>query len=317
MNVGALALSVWTAVGCVSAPPRPVTPVTRTTPTGAVTNHVIVVSIDGLRPDAIDAAGATTLQRLMRSGSYTLKATTIDLSKTLPSHTSMLTGELAEQHGIMWNTDETDTHGTIEIPTVFGIARGRGFHTAAFFSKAKFNHLEVAGTLDHSQAPNGRKAWSANKTVTDVERYLATARPNLLFVHIGEPDYAGHRLGWMSWWYARAVRKADAAVERLMVAADRAYGADNYTLIITADHGGHGRSHGSEVREDVTIPWIAFGRGVRAGTELRAGVRTVDTAATMLWLLGVAPPTPLAGVPIRDAFTDAARAVADAVPLPR
>ena len=296
--------------GCVQ-PPFTMAPVTRGTPDGAVTNHVIVVSVDGLRPDAIARFGAVTIQRLMRTGSYTLDARTITLSKTLPSHTSMLTGELAEEHGIVWNTDETDTHGTIQIPTVFSIARQHGFHTAAFFSKGKFNHLESEGTLDHSQAPNGRERWSAGRTVRDVEQYLVTQRPNLLFIHIGEPDYAGHVLGWMSWWYGRAVRSADAAVSRILAAADRAYGAGSYTLILTSDHGGHGRTHGTDAAEDVTIPWIAQGRGVREGTTLPSGVRTVDTAATVLWLLGLAPTTEWTGVPVRAAFTDAAQATAD------
>ena len=296
--------------GCVQRP-FTMSPVTRSTPNGAVTDHVIVVSVDGLRPDAIARFGATTIERLMHAGSYTLDARTVTLSKTLPSHTSMLTGELVDEHGIVWNSDETDTRGTVEIPTVFGIARQHGFHTAAFFSKAKFNHLEVEGTLDHSQAPDGRRPWSADRTLTDVERYLVTQRPNLLFVHIGEPDYAGHQLGWMSWWYGRAVRTADAAVGRLVVAADRAYGAGRYTLILTADHGGHDRTHGSEAAEDVTIPWIANGRGVEGGTTLPAGIRTVDTAATVLWLLGLEPTTQWTGMPVRAAFTNAARAMAD------
>lgn len=299
-----------TMVGCVQRS-YAVSPVTRAAPDGAVTSHVVVVSVDGLRPDAIARFGAATMQRLIRDGSATLDARTIALSRTLPSHTSMLTGVLPDKHGVVWNDDERETRGTIAVPTVFGIAHARGFHTAAFFSKAKLHYLEAEGTLDHGQAPGGRRPWSADRTAGDVERYLATQRPNLLFVHLGEPDHAGHLSGWMSWWYARAVRTADAAVRRIVAASDRAYGAGNYTLILTADHGGHGRTHGSEALADVTIPWIAYGRGVRAGTTLPAGIRTVDTASTVLWLLGVAPPADWTGQPVRVAFTAAARAAAD------
>src|SRR6188768_2209425 len=60
---------------------------TRPLPVQGLTRNVVVVSIDGLRPDAIEAAGASTLGRLMREGSYTLSASTIQPSKTLPSHT--------------------------------------------------------------------------------------------------------------------------------------------------------------------------------------------------------------------------------------
>jgi len=45
--------------------------------------------------------------------------------------------------------------------------------------------------------------------------------------------------------------------------------------------------HGSTDSLDVTIPWIAWGKGVEAGVVLEPGVRTMDTAATALWLLGV------------------------------
>ena len=46
-------------------------------PLGSITRNVLVISVDGLRPDAIAAYSTPTLQRLMREGSYTLSATTI------------------------------------------------------------------------------------------------------------------------------------------------------------------------------------------------------------------------------------------------
>jgi arylsulfatase A-like enzyme len=254
---------------------------------GLTTDHVVVISIDGLRPDAIAKFRATTLQRLMREGSYTLAARTIMPSRTLPSHTSMLTGEEPEKHGITWNSNETDDHGVVAVPTVFAKAHEAGFQTAAFFSKGKFNHLEVPNTLDHAEAPQGDDKWSADRTVGNVERYLEKASPNLLFVHIGEPDYAGHRFSWMSTFYGSAVRKADQAVARVLAASDRSFGAGKYTVIVTADHGGHGWDHGSDDARDVTIPWISWGEGVRRGAPLGDKVRTMDTAVTALWLLGL------------------------------
>ena len=254
---------------------------------GAVTDHVIVISIDGLRPDAIAEFRASNLQRLMREGSYTLAARTIDASFTLPSHTSMLTGEGPENHGITWNTNETDDHGHVAVPTVFARAHEHGFTTAAFFSKGKFDHLDVPHTLDHAELPEGDSRWSAARTVENVTEYLRTDRPNLMFVHIGEPDYAGHTFTWMSTFYGRAVRRADQAVGRVLAQADRAFGRGNYTVIVTADHGGHGWGHGSADARDTTIPWIAWGKGVRGGTRLGAGIRTMDTATTAAWLLGL------------------------------
>ena len=279
---------------------------------GAVSDHIVVISVDGLRPDAIERFEAKTIAKLLRRGSATLEAQTILPSKTLPSHTSMLTGEDVDEHGIAWNTNETRDHGHVAVPTVFALARAHGFQTAAFFSKGKFNHLEVPGSLDYSQAPDGDGKWTAERTARDVDHYLERERPNLLFVHFGEPDYAGHKFGWMSWFYGRGVRAADAGVQRVLAAADRAFGAGNYPVILTADHGGHGFTHGSKDRRDTTIPWITWGKGVQESTRVTDAVRTMDTAGTALWLLGVAAPEGLAGSPVRAAYSADAQLMADA-----
>lgn len=278
---------------------------------GAVTDHVIVISVDGLRPDAIVRFGATNLLRLQSQGAFTAEAQTILPSKTLPSHTSMLTGVTPELHGIIWNRDRTGELGVVQVQTVFEVVKTAGYSTAAFFSKSKFRHLQKPGTLDYSQAPRGSQTWMATRTVGDAINYLHHRRPNLLFVHIGEADYAGHAVGWMSFAYGWAVRRADGAVGALLKAADGALGAGNYTVIVTADHGGHGRDHGSDDPQDTTIPWIIWGKGVAPNAELPS-IKTVDTSATVLWLLGVREPASWQGNAVVPAFTEAARDAAEA-----
>jgi len=278
--------------------------------------HVVLISIDGLRPDAIDTFGATTIQRLAREGRYTYEATTILPSKTLPSHTSMLTGFEPERHGVLWNTGATARDTDVGRSTIFAQARRQGYVTAAFFSKSKFHTLQARGTLDYTQAPGGWFGrWDDERTATDVETYLSRARPHLLFVHLGGPDRAGHADGWMSPAYGRAVAVSDAVVARLVTAASQAFGPDGFTLILTADHGGHGRDHGSDDPRDVTIPWVAWGRFVDgSGTLTDRQVHTTDTAATVLWLLRVAPPAGATGRPVTGAFSAGAGGRDETVP---
>ena len=195
-------------------------------PRASLSRNVVVISVDGLRPDAIDEYGAPTLQRLMREGSYSLAASTIFPSKTLPSHTSMLTGQPPERHGVLWNTGATARTSSIDLPNVFSVARAHGYSTAAFFSKAKFQPLQVRNTLDYSQAPGGWfNKWSSARTVADVSDLSDTAKPNLLFVHLADPDGAGHRAGWMTEEYGRAVLAADTAVQQIIELSERTYGA--------------------------------------------------------------------------------------------
>ena len=276
---------------------------------GRMADHVLVISIDGLRPDAIQRFNAFTILRLMREGSYALTAQTILPSKTLPSHISMLTGVDAEAHGITWNDERVDDHGHVDVPTVFGLAKADGFRTAAFFSKTKFHHLEAPNTIDYVRSPRGGIfdfRWDATRTVKEFGRHLSSGAeaPNLMFVHIGEPDYAGHVFGWMGRAYGNAVRAADQAVAQLLDATEDRFGRGNFTVILTADHGGHDRNHGSEDPRDTTIPWIVWGKGVAAGVELPAGIRTMDTAATALWLLGVDAPPAWVGTARVKAFDD-------------
>ncbi|MEX2570167.1 MAG: ectonucleotide pyrophosphatase/phosphodiesterase [Gemmatimonadota bacterium] len=273
--------------------------------TERVTDHVIIISIDGLRPDAIERFGARTLQRLIRDGSHTLTARTITPSRTLPSHASMITGVEPADHGITWNDNQVAEHGLVKVPTIFSLARERGYHTAAFFSKGKFAHLLLPGSVDHAFLPRGDGKWLGGKVADAARSYLESERPNLLFVHFAEPDYAGHLLGWMSSPYGWAVRRADQAVGSILESAEKAFGNGNYTVIVTADHGGHGRTHGSTAESDMQIPWIVWGRGVRGGAVVAGPVDTTDTAATALWLLGVAEPASYSGRAVGSAFENA------------
>ena len=66
-------------------------------------------------------------------------------SSTLPSHTSMLSGEPPEQHHVTWNNVVTAEKDVVDFSTVFSVARAHGYRTAAFFSKAKFSPLQRPG----------------------------------------------------------------------------------------------------------------------------------------------------------------------------
>lgn len=269
-------------------------------PSPSVRPAVVIVSIDGLRADAIASTSTPHLSALLREGAYSLKARTITPSHTLPSHTSMLTGVPPSTHGIDWNTDRTAERGLVGVPTVFSVAKEAGLRTAAFFGKAKLRHLVLPGSLDAYSVPRFEATIALAPDITPrVERHLRHARPDLLFVHLSDPDVMGHAFGWNTVAYRWGVRRADAAVGRLRRALRRAYG-DDVVLIVTADHGGEGRRHGLNRPGDETIPWIAAGPGVIPG-EIAAEIRTFDTAATALALLGVPVPAGWSGRPVAAA----------------
>jgi len=126
---------------------------------------------------------------------------------------------------------------------------------------------------------------------------LLGARADLIFIHLPDVDLVGHASKWMSPEYLTAVRRADAAVGRILSTLS----ADT-TVIVTADHGGHPEGHGSDSPQDTTIPWVIAGPSVAKGRALAAGIRTVDTAATAAFVLGTALQPDAAGRPIYEAF---------------
>ena len=63
---------------------------------------------------------------------------------------------------------------------------------------------------------------------------------------------------------------------------------DEYSVIVTADHGGHDRCHGTDLPEDMTIPMIFHGKAFKAATEL-CGVSILDIAPTIADIMNVAP----------------------------
>ncbi|HEX6240460.1 MAG TPA: sulfatase-like hydrolase/transferase, partial [Polyangiales bacterium] len=117
-------------------------------------------------------------------------------------------------------------------------------------------------------------------------------------------DSAGHRSGWMTDAYLEAVHTADRCLDRVIHIIAEGPDADRTLLLVTADHGGHKRSHGTGLDVDQRIPWFAWGAGVRRGRFSRP-VNTIDTAATVLTALGLALPDGIHGQPIADAFTSA------------
>src|SRR5262245_8132085 len=67
--------------------------------------HVLIISIDGMRPDLLLRGDTPRIHSLLQTGSFTMWARTVPASTTLPAHVSMLTGVPPEVHGVQWNAD--------------------------------------------------------------------------------------------------------------------------------------------------------------------------------------------------------------------
>lgn len=290
---GALALALAAlASACGSGPTEP-SAVAAAKPTPAPTplpRRVAIISVDGLRPDAVTLANAPNIIALVQRGAYTFTAQTIYPSTTLPGHVSMLTGVEPTVHGVTFD-DYRDTF-QLQTPTALSLAHAAGLRAVMVVGKDKLRQLAVAGSLDaFAEATRGDE-----DVVNEAVALLPTGF-DLLFVHLPQVDQVGHYSGWMTAEYLAQVQASDAAVGRLVGQLPA-----GTTVILTADHGGRLKNHGSKDPYDMTIPWIVAGPRVVHPGLLSQPVHTLDTTPTALKLLGVACPANVTGKPVSEAF---------------
>ena len=280
--------------------------------------HVFIISLDGGKPDVIQKSQMPALKQLVAEGAYTWGAQTIFPSSTLPSHTSMLTGVQPAKHLVNWNSYKPEA-GLVKVPTVFSLAKSAGLTTAMFVGKEKFKHLLLPGSVDEfgynrkvsgevTKMMEGEKKPSKEGTVmtktvaADAVAYIEAKKPNLCFIHFTDTDSTGHKFGWGSPEQIKAFGDEDTGIGAVLSAIRKAGLAESSVVIVTADHGGHAKTHGLNIPDDMTVPWIAWGKDVKKHFTITAPVLTCDTTATALWLLDVPRPADLDGKPVTSAF---------------
>jgi arylsulfatase A-like enzyme len=257
--------------------------------------RVVIFAVDGLRPDAILPAPMTNLVTLMQGGAYSLGAQTVFPSVTMPAFSSMLSGLCPSKHGVDWN-DYLPEKGYAKGVDLFDLAHAAGLRTDMYVGKRKLVQVVEPASLDHFDTVDHQDALT-------MERLLANFPQDfgVLFIHLGETDDVGHAYGWLSIQQIDVIRRADAALGQLLAELDARDLRGETLIIVSSDHGGYGQGHGTRIREDMTIPWIAAGPGIQPKV-LTTPIHIMDTAATAAFALGLPIPPEWDGVPVYEAF---------------
>src|SRR5688572_15262281 len=269
------------------------------TPLPTVT-RVFIVTFDGLRPDAIQAAEMINVMSFMQSGAYTLTAQTIFPSLTLPSHSSMFVGTCPAKHIVRWN-DWVPENGYALGIDVFDIAHNAGLKTIFVAGKEKLRHVTEPSSLDFFGFVdvNDKEDDPISLETMAIEEIRKDF--DLMFMHFPDGDTAGHEYGWMTKQQLAAYKRDDEAFGLLLEVMKSRDLYKGTLFIITADHGGHDSTHGTDSPEDMTIPWIISGPGI-IQKELQTQIYTMDTAATIAFALGLPMPPEWDGIPVYEAF---------------
>ncbi len=278
---------------------------------------VVLISIDTLRADRLPIYGYTqghtpALDRFAGE-SVVFDRAYAHAPQTLPSHASMLTGQLPFTHGVRDNLGFTLGEAAQTLPERLKAA---GFATAGFVSSyvlrpdtgiaQGFDTYDAQLPAAASDRSPGQVQRPGTETLAATLRWLESAPSSRAFVffHIYEPHkpYAPPPEFRTGDPYDGEVSASDQIVGRLLDTLRDKGWYDDATIIITADHGEGLGDHGEEEHglflydEVIRVPLlIKQPRGERAGTRVTAPVQHVDLVPTLLSANGLPLPHDLAG----------------------
>ena len=272
----------------------------------AAPQYVIAISVDGMGSNYVTpllTPGANQLTNFLRfqnEGAGTLNARDdLNAAITLPEHTTMITSRgVSGAAGHNWTSNVDPLPGqTIAsnkgsyVASVFDVVHDNAMRTGIWAGKSKFSLFQTSysittGALDTTGADNGRDkidydnvpavgttAPSAATLASDFTTQM-TANPfNFAFVHFQDPDATGHNSGWSTdrtSAFATTLKAVDTQIGNILkMVHDSPTLNGNTTIILTADHGGHDKTHGITTNPlDYTIPFYVWGAGVTAGSDL-------------------------------------------------
>lgn len=242
-----LVLSAVATTSCTVAPP----PIATAAPVEARAPVTILISIDGLRPDAlqrgltphIDALAASGVSAVMRPAFPT---------KTFPNHYTLVTGLRPDRHGIVDNYFEdprrpgqqfvykdaqasADPFWWDEAEPLWVTAERAGVRTGTMFWPGSEKAIRGVRPSDWQRFDENISNAQRVETVVDWMRRPAAKRPRLVTLYFEAVDVASHNGGPGSALEAETVREVDGRIGTLI--GELATLRQPANIVVVSDHG--------------------------------------------------------------------------------
>ena len=251
-------------------------------------DKVLVIGVDGMRPDALQKAATPNIDTLIAEGAYSFGTRTGKYTVSGPGWSNILTGVWEEKHGVKDNSFKGANYGL--YPTFF--TRVEDFkpdsNTQVIASLDWFEKWMLPKADERIYHPFDQEG---DKRVAKTgSQLLSQQNVDLMFVYFMGVDEAGHGYGFDPAvpQYITEIEKVDEYVGILIDAMKRRpeYNQERWLTILTSDHGGKGKEHGGVGEEAMKVPLIMHGPAVQKG-ELVPVPRQVDIAPTVLTYFGI------------------------------
>ncbi len=259
---------------------------------------VLVIGIDGVRPDVLARLETPNIDALIADGCYSGRVTTRAQTISGPAWSSILTGVWPDKHKVVSNDLSTNEYGwypdfltrlemvdpefstfaVVDWPPLGVRASGGPMISDSVDAKLNFDGDLQGYPLADSQS------------VSAAVRFIRNQDPDAMFVYIGNPDVAAHEHGGLSEEYYSSIRIADDQVGALMRALRqrlRTHRNEDWLILVTTDHGHRDEGgHGGTSLEERTVFYLASGPSAIKGRP-EPHANHVDIAITAMAHLGV------------------------------
>ncbi|MDH3497935.1 MAG: alkaline phosphatase family protein [Gemmatimonadota bacterium] len=265
-------------------------------PDAAPVPKLLIIGIDGVRPDVLAAVPTPHLDSLIAAGTYSDRAQTGLPTISGPGWSSMLIGVWPAKHGVL-NNDFTTNHYD-RYPDLFTRIESvrPELHTFVVADWLPLVTTDAGGPLiaraDSVVVLDGYDlGWAAadSQSTAIAAAYLRQAEVDAAFVYLGNPDETSHEAGSIGAEYRAAIALADRHVGELLAAlrSRPGYARENWLILVSTDHGRtEAGGHGGESAEERTIFYLASGPAAVVGTPAETPA-IVDVAVTALTHLGI------------------------------
>ena len=267
--------------------------------------HVVLIGVDGMGAYAFKKAQLPVMQSMMANGSWSLEARSVLPSSSAANWASMNMGAGPELHGFTtWGSKSPDMPSRVldeygMFPSIAGLLRKSRQQSEIGF----IYEWDGIGYLFPKAAVNKDQNCNGDIALTNaVVEYIESKKPDFLFVHLHDVDSVGHTVGHDTPEYYASVERTDAHIGEILKSIERAGIADETMVLVTADHGGIKKGHGSTTMVEMQIPWIVTGPGIRKNHHVEESIMTFDTAATIAAALKLKAPQVWIGRPVRSIF---------------
>ena len=224
-------------------------------------NKVLVIGIDGCRPDALQAASTPNLDKLISSGIFSPDALNNDITISGPGWSAILCGVWSPKHLVTDNNFTVDDYES--YPTFFKRAKeyNSEFQTVSICHWAPINNIIVQDQADFTL-----NVTSDVEVANQASDYLEVNDPDLVFLHFDEADGIGHGFGFSPDIpeYISVIEQIDSLIGIVIETIENRpnYNEEDWLILLTTDHGGLGTSHGGNSIEEEQVFVIASGKNI-------------------------------------------------------